>query len=344
MASEILAVAIRGETVESIHRGHFAAIEGDGRIVESLGDPNFLTFIRSAAKPLQAIPFITSGAPERFGLLESEIALACGSHAGESFHIETAKSMLEKCGLTEKDLLCGTHFPFDDASAKAMLRAGGKPTQLHNNCSGKHSAMLAFAKHIGADLKSYESNTNPVQKKILETIAKFSSVDEDEIVVARDGCAAPNFALPVSGMARSFARLVFPPKEFDDETREACRRIISAMMNYPELIGGTHRFDTLIMKALHGRVISKIGAEGIYCAGILPSQKFKRGLGIAFKIEDGDDRRARPVVALEIFRQLGILDEDSAKSLHEFAPMILKNRRGDVIGKVVSPLKLNVPS
>ncbi len=342
MNPQILVEVTRGKLTESIHRGHLAVVDGDGNLIASLGDPNFVTYIRSAAKPFQAMPFVLSGAAERFGFLEHEIALVCGSHSGEAFHIETARAILEKCGLSEEDLRCGTHFPFDDSTAKAMIRADIKPTQLHNNCSGKHSAMLAFAKHIGADLKTYEANDNPVQKKILEIIAKLSSINESEINIAPDGCAAPNFALPIIGMAISFARIVFPPQEFDAEMREACRRIVSAMLAYPEYIGGTRRLDTMLMKAMHGKIISKIGAEGIYCAGVLPSQKWKRGLGIAIKIEDGDDKRARAVAAIEIFRQLKILDEVGFESLREFAPIILKNRRGDEIGQVAAKFRLEI--
>lgn len=344
MASEILAQVIRGETVESIHRGHLIVVDGDGQTIASLGDPETVTFWRSSAKSFQAIPFLTSGAPERFGFSESEIALACGSHSGEEFHVETARRMLEKCGLSEADLRCGAHLPFDQKTANKMIRADEKPTQLHNNCSGKHSAMLAFAKHIGADTKSYEQMENPVQQAILKCVSTFTDVPENEIKLGVDGCAAPNFAVPVSAMARAFARLVFPPKNFDDEMREACRRIVSASMAYPQMIGGTNRLDTLIMQSLRGKIVSKIGAEGVYSAGVLPSPKWKKGLGIAFKIEDGDDQRARAVVLIEILRQFGILDKTTDEKLRDYSPIILKNRRGDAIGKVLPSFDLGIKS
>ena len=337
MDSEILAKVIRGETVESIHRGHLIVVDGEGEKIFSLGDPETVTFFRSSAKPFQTIPFLTSGAADRFGFTEKEIALACGSHSGEIFHVETAAKMLEKIGLSEADLKCGAHEPFSDKRAEEMIRAGEKPTQLHNNCSGKHSAMLAQALFCGADAATYDSMENPVQQKILETVSQFTDMLKDEIKIGIDGCAAPNFALPVSAMARSFARLVFPPKDFDEETREACRRVVSAMMTYPEMIGGSERLDTMIMQTLRGKIISKVGAEGVYVAGVLPSPKWKKGLGIAFKIEDGEDKRARPVVAIELLRQLGILD---AETLREFSPMPIKNRRGDTVGRVEANLNI----
>jgi L-asparaginase II len=165
-------------------------------------------------------------------------------------------------------------------------------------------------------------------------------VPRGEIKIGIDGCAAPNFALPLIGMARSFARLVFPPADFDDELREACRRVVSAMMAHPEMIGGTERLDTLIMQALRGRMICKIGAEGVWIAGILPGPNFKRGLGIALKIEDGNDNRARAAVAVELLRQLNILDDTSYKKLRGHSQLMIKNRRGDIVGEVETSFKI----
>jgi len=337
MQSEILAVAIRGETVESIHRGHLIVVDGAGKTLFSLGNPETVTFWRSSAKSFQAIPFLKNGAASAFGFSEREIALACGSHSGEAIHVETVAKMLGKIGLSETDLRCGTHPPFDEKRAEEMLRTGEQPTQLHNNCSGKHAAMLAYAKHAGADLETYERAENPVQQAILDCVAEFSGVPRDRIKIGIDGCAVPNFALPISGMAKSFARLVFPPKTFDEETREACRRIVSATLAHPEMIGGTNRLDTMIMRAARGKIISKIGAEGVYSAGVLPSPRWKTGLGIAFKIEDGDDKRARAVVLIELLRQLEILGADDLKDI---SPLAIKNRRGDTVGKVEANFNL----
>ena len=342
--SEILVKVCRGDTVESVHRGHLAIVDGDGAPVGALGNAETVTFMRSAAKPFQAIPFVLSGAAERFGLTEREIALACGSHNGEPLHTETAAKILEKCGLSEKDLRCGAHDPFNAELARQMIAEHLPPTQLHNNCSGKHVAMLAFAKHTGANLANYESPENPIQAKIFETIEKFSSLKNNEIKIGTDGCAAPNFAVPLQTMAQMYARLVFPPKDFDAELREACRRIVSAMMSYPEMIGGslTERLDTEIMRAANGKIISKIGAEGVYTAGVLPSPRWPRGLGIALKIEDGEDRRARPVATLEILKQLGIIEPEKSETLRHFSHLLIKNWRGDKVGEVVPNFTLSI--
>jgi L-asparaginase II len=245
--------------------------------------------------------------------------------------VRAAQIMLERAGLTEAHLHCGAHLPFNEKETERMLRAGEQPTQLHNNCSGKHAAMLAFAKHIGSDLGNYEDLENPVQQAILDTIALFTDVPIENVKIGTDGCAAPNFAVPLAAMARSSAYLAHAPDSFPADVRDACGRIVSAMSRFPELIGGIERLDTMLMQAAPGQVISKVGAEGVWLCSVLPSDRWPAALGIALKIEDGDDRRARPVVAIELLRQLGIL---SAESLPDVSPMTTKNRRGDVVGRV----------
>lgn len=330
MDSEVLAKVIRGETVESEHRGHFIVVDGNGRTVASAGDPSTVTFFRSACKAFQAIPFITSGAANAFGFTEDEIALSVASHSGEGMHVEIANRMLAKAGLSESDLRCGAHRPFSETESNRMLAAGEAPTQLHNNCSGKHAAMLAFAKHIGADIGDYDSVENRVQKRILRCVSDFCETPENEISIGIDGCGAPNFAVPVAAMAKSFVNLLWPDR-FPPPTRAACSRVVSAMLTFPHLIGGSERLDTKLMQAAPGRLISKVGADGVWLCGVLPSAKWPTGLGIALKIEDGDDHRARPVVAIEILRQLGVL---SRNDLEELAPMPIKTRRGGIAGRI----------
>ena len=335
MKSEILANAIRGETVESVHRGHVIGIDGRGEKFLELGSPDTITFLRSACKPLQALPFITSGACDTFEFSEEEVALACASHSGETRHVRVAQLMLERAGLNEAHLRCGTHLPFNEKEAERMQRTGEYPNQLHNNCSGKHAAMLAFAKHIEADLATYDDPANPIQVKILETISLFSDVPIQKIRIGIDGCAAPNFALPLSAMAKSFLNLISPPESFSGEIRAACARLVSAMTNFPELIGGVERLDTMLMQAAPGKIISKVGADGVWLCAILPNEKWPTGAAIALKVEDGDDRRARPVVAVELLKRIGIL---SADDLPELSPMPIKNRRGDLVGRIESAM------
>ena len=330
MTPPILAVVRRGETIESLHRGHVCAVDGDGKTILSIGEPETVTFFRSAAKPFQALPFILSGAADELGYAEEEIALACASHSGQPEHVAIATRMLERCKLSESDLQCGVHKPFNEKEAERLMRAGEKPTQLHNNCSGKHAAMLAFAKHIGADIDNYLSSPNPIQKAILKSVSNFAELPVEEIATAVDGCAAPNFALPVTAMARSFANLIRPAK-FDADVQAACARVVSAMGKYPNLMGGDGRLDTQLIEAADGKIVSKVGADGVWLCGVLPSAEYPAGLGIALKIENGDDFLARPVVAVELLKHFRILSPDVLQNL---SPMPIKNRRGDIVGRI----------
>lgn len=335
MTSEILAKVIRGDTVESIHRGHLIVIDGNGKIIASAGDPQTVTFIRSAAKPFQAMPFIVSGVADEYGYSEEELALACASHSGEARHVRIAQLMLERIGLSEAYLRCGSHLPFYEKESERMQRAGELPTQLHNNCSGKHAAMLALAKFTGVELTDYESPSNPVQQEILQTVAAFAEIPVTDIAIGIDGCSAPNFAMPLSSMAKSFMNLILPPERFDEKTKSAAARITSAMAKFPELVGGSERLDSMLMQAAEGKLISKVGADGIWLCGVFPSGQYPAGLAIAMKIEDGDDKRGRPVVAIDLLRKLNLL---SHEDLADFSPMLIKNRRGDTVGRVQSDL------
>jgi L-asparaginase II len=201
--------------------------------------------------------------------------------------------------------------------------------------------MLAVAKHLGAPTENYDQPENPVQLAVARVVAQFSGVPEEDLAVGIDGCGVPVFGITMKAMALAFARLVSPPKEFDKVTREACARIVKVMTKYPELIGGTHdRLDTEIMKAAPGRLVSKVGAEGVYTAGIVPCEEWPEGLGLALKIEDGDDHRARPTVVIEALRQMGILRDESLEAVSKYAFFPVKNRRDDVVGEIRASFKL----
>ena len=331
----------RGPLVESRHRGHVAAVDGAGRVVASLGAPETVTFMRSSAKPLQALPLVTSGAADRFGFDQRELALACASHSGQDLHADTVAGMLKKIGLDESALKCGVHEPFDQETARTLRERGESPSILRNNCSGKHTGMLALALHLGAPPETYDHPEGVVQQAILRAVAQFSGLPVGEVPVGIDGCGVPVFGMPVRAMALTYARLAAPPAGFDEPTRRAARRIFAAMGSHPEMIGGTvERFDTQVMRAAGGRVVSKVGAEGVYTAGVLPCEEWPEGLGLAFKIEDGEDRRARPTVAIECLRQLGVLNEDTLEALSPYAKFPIRNHRGELVGEIRPLFKL----
>lgn len=326
----------RGQVTESRHRGHIVAVDAEGKLVASMGRPELVTYLRSSAKPFQAVPLVASGAVDRFGFTEKEIAIACASHNGEAIHTETVSVMLEKIGLDASALKCGVHEPFSTEVAEELRARGLRPTILHNNCSGKHTGMLALALHLEAPIETYDHVENPVQQSILRSVSEFSGVAGEEIALGVDGCGAPVFGVPVKAMALMYARLVTQPDGFCDEaSRKAARRISRAMMAHPEIVGGrAERLDTKVMLAGRGAIVSKVGAEGVYTAGVLPSETWSRGLGIAIKIEDGEDRRSRPTVVIETLRQLGVLRDDAVEELAPYSRFIVRNHRGDEVGEV----------
>jgi L-asparaginase II len=333
----------RGSITESRHRGHIAAVDGDGQVVAHLGATQTVTYLRSSAKPHQAIPLIASGAADSFGFTEREIAVACASHNGEPIHTEAVVSMLRKIGLDESALKCGTHEPFSQEVARALRQRGQWPNVLQNNCSGKHTGMLALAQHLGAPTETYDQPNNPAQLLIGRTIAQFSGVPLEDIAVGVDGCGVPVFGITVRAMALMYARLVAPPLEYDLETREACRRIVNAMIEHPEMVGGTReRLDTEMMRAAGGALISKVGAEGVYTVGVLPSERWPRGFGLALKIEDGEERRARPTVVIEALRQLQALTGEALEAVEPYSSFTLRNHRGDAVGEVRASFELKM--
>jgi len=339
----VLVEVWRGPIIESLHRGHLIAVDGEGKTIAELGDAGTVTFIRSSGKPFQAIPLVASGAADRFGLTEKEIAIACGSHSGEPIHVETTESILRKIGLHPNALKCGIHEPFSVEVARDLVKNQKPPNVLQNNCSGKHAGMLALAKHLGAPTESYDSLENPVQQQILKAVSDFSDIPEHQIAIGIDGCGVPVFGLSVRAMALMYARLVHPPPHFDASVKAACKRILHAMMTYPEMVGGTkERLDTELIRVASGRLISKIGAEGVYTVGVLPCDQWPTGIGFALKMEDGDDKRARPPAVIDALRQLRVLRDTEVSSLAAYVPTPITNRRGEKVGEARAAFSLDI--
>src|SRR2546423_2770868 len=333
----------RGPIVESRHRGHLVAVDGQGKMVTSMGGPKPVTFIRSSGNPFQAIPLVPSGAADHFGFTQQEIAIACGSHSGEPIHVETVRSMLKKIDLDESALKCGVHEPFSVDAARELARNQQSPSVVKNSCSGKHAGMLALARHLGAPTATYDQPSNAVQRLILKTIATFSGLEAGEIPVGTDGCGVPVFGISVQAMALSYARLVQPPESFSPAIRDACARLVQAMIAFPEMVGGTKdRLDTELIRAAQGRLISKIGAEGVYTVGVLPCADWPKGLGFAGKIEDGDDRRPRPPAVIEALRQLRVLGDAELSALSSYSPTPITNRRGERVGEARAAFSLRI--
>jgi len=326
----------RGSIVESVHFGALAVVDARGQALNSWGDPQTITFLRSSAKPFQALPFVEAGGVEHFDLTEKELAVMCASHIGTDEHVATVAGMQHKFGVTESNLLCGTHTPADEATARALLLKGEAPTPLRHNCSGKHTGMLGAAVMRSLPVEDYINPDHPVQQSILKAFAEMCCLLPEEVELGTDGCSAPNFAVPLYNAACAFARLA-DPHDVPARRAKALRHIFRAMAAYPEMIAGEGQFDTRLMKVSGGQILSKGGAEGYQAVALAPGLlgKGHPGVGIALKISDGDAaNRARPLVTLEILRQLGALNEDQLAALSMYRPRPIYNWRKLEVGLI----------
>ena len=328
--------ATRGTIVESIHMGALAISDTNGNLFASYGDPHTVTFLRSSAKPFQALPFIEMDGAETFGLTDREVAVLCASHAGTDEHAAVIRGIQQKIGVTEKDLLCGIHPPEDEATGRAMILRREEPTPVRHNCSGKHTGMLAHALLRHLSIEDYINPQHPIQKTILQGFSEMCSIPVKEIILGTDGCSAPVFAVPLHNAAQGYARMC-DPHGLTAQRGAACQRITRSMTSNPDMIAGPGRFDTVIMQVGAGKIVSKGGAEGYQALGLLPGAQGSGSpaLGITFKIADGDNTgRARAVASVEILRQLGALSEGQIMALVAFGTRPLRNWRKLPVGEI----------
>lgn len=314
---------VRGGWVESRHRVCVAVTDESGRLVGSTGDTDGLTFYRSAAKPMQALPLVEEGVADRLGLTDGELALCCASHEGTPEHVATARSILAKAGVDEALLRCGPQAPYSGRSARALYAAGATPGPVHNNCSGKHAGMLALAVGMGWDPLDYHDPDHPVQRRMLDEIVRWSGEPADRIVTAVDGCGIVCYAVPLAVMAASFAR--FGVAARDGRPPE---RIVRAMTARPFMVGGQGRTCTDVMARSEGRVVAKLGAEGVY-GGAVPGE----GLGFAIKVTDGG-RRAVEVALIHVLSELGALRPRDITALRRHGRPEVFNTRGERAGEI----------
>ena len=291
MHNPILVELTRGAGLESVHRGALVLARANGEVLAAVGDVDRPIFPRSAIKPLQALPLLETGAADRYGFGNRELAIACGSHSGTPEHTAVVGGMLSRVGLDAAALGCGVQEPLDGAAARQLVRAGRKATQLNHNCSGKHAAMLATARHHAEAIDAYWLPTHPVQLRIHHTLEAISGQDLTTDACGIDGCSVPNWAMPLTRLATAFARFV-SGEDLSPARAETCRRVAQACWAEPTLVAGAGRLDTMAMAHLPGRVLLKAGAEGVHCGGLV-----ERGLGFALKIDDGGKRAADLVTA-----------------------------------------------
>ncbi|MFO1128607.1 MAG: asparaginase [Rhodospirillales bacterium] len=324
-ANPVLVEVVRGDSSESRHRGAACVAGVDGTIA-AWGDIDAAIFPRSAVKPLQALPLVATGAADRYGLSASELAIACGSHAGQPQHVHTVADWLARIGCGPDALICGPHPPLDGAAAREQWRQGALPSRLHNNCSGKHAGFLTVARRLGVPTEGYGAPEHPVQRRVAATLAALAGIEPPVLTCAVDGCGVPTFALPLAALARAFAR--FAAANGDGSDVPGAARIRAAMRSYPQFIAGPGRFDTEIIAAAAGLILVKAGAEGVACAAV-PD----RGLGIAVKIDDGAGRAAEATMAALLLRFAGPTPAVTAL-LRQYADAPLRNTEGRTVGAI----------
>jgi L-asparaginase II len=320
-----LVESTRGGMAESISRGDIAVADAEGRLIYYAGDPFKYTFMRSAAKPLQAMRVLISGAAHCYGLSTRETAVICASHYGEPMHRDAVESILHKIGLDHNHLLCGTVTSLKSSYALQLAREGVELNPLFSDCSGKHAGMLAVCRYKGYPVKNYTSPEHPLQQEITQLIADLCRYPQKDIALGIDGCSVPVHALPLVNMARGYARLT-TPDQLPDGQQKAARDIIDAMNRHPEMVAGTGGFCTELMRNTQGKLIGKIGAEGVYCIGIR-----NNNTGMAVKLEDGNMNRLPPVV-IEVLKQLNVLTPEELKALDAYHLMDNLNDVGQKVG------------
>ncbi len=320
----------RGEIGENFHRAHICIINKNREIIKKYGNENFLTFLRSCAKPIQAIPVITSGASEKFGLTEKEITIMSGSLNGQDFQVDILKSILKKIGLDESYLKCGIHPPSHKPTRKTLKEF----SVLHNNCAGKHLAMLTLCKFFNFPLEDYDKIEHPVQQLILDEISYFTEIEKEKIIIGIDGCGVPVFAVPLYNFALSYLKLAYPDIINDEKKRNAVKFLMKNSVTYPELIAGDERICTELMRVTGDKLFAKVGADGTYGIAV-----FSEKISIAIKIESGD-MKALNVVVIETLKQLNLLDNKQVEKLSNFYKITVKNHRKEIIGFYKPTLKL----
>lgn len=312
-------ILTRGGVVESRHRVHVAVADSTGRVHAWAGVPDLVTFIRSAGKPFQALPLVEEGVHEALGLTEGELAVCCASHGGEEGHLERVRSLLSRGGFTEEDLECGPHPPLNQAAARRLVVEGRPPSRIHNNCSGKHGGMLLLARQMGWDVEGYRHGDHPVQRRMIAEMSRWTRIPGERVRTGIDGCGVLCFALPLAALAGAFARF----GRAASLGAAGPWAILNAMARHPFQVAGTGRLCTAVIETTGGRVVVKLGAEGVY-GGV----DRESGLGFALKVEDGA-RRGCEVALVGLLDRMEVLEGGVADGLAPWRDRSVPNTLGE---------------
>lgn len=327
----VLVREYRSSLLECVHSGHIAIVGENGKVKGYAGDPGFVSFTRSAAKPLQAIPGVRGGIVEHYGFTPAEVALMTASHRGESYHVAALESISSKIGIDEDCMICARSYPLDYTSKEKAIRETGK-RKFYHNCAGKHMGILSYSKLKGLPLEEYSQPDQPVQREIIETIAYMAGVAPESIGLGTDGCGLPVFALPLTALATAYLKLANPDLIADEATRKAVTTITTAMNAHPDMVSGSGRLDSILLE--DSNIIAKGGFKGVYCFGLR-----RERLGIAFKILDGSEEEWGLIVK-SILHQIGYSQKDTTEKLQKAFPGVIYNDSGTHVGHADTEFQL----
>jgi L-asparaginase II len=325
ISNPILVQMRRGDMVESFFRGAYAVMDEAGQSIDSAGDIDRLVYPRSALKPIQALGVMRSGAAEAFQLSLPEIALACASHNGEERHVRIVKHWLGRLGFSCDVLECGIHASMNKETMLDFVREGRHLTPAHNACSGKHASFITQALHLKVPVKGYSAFDHPVQQYVNSTIEEVIEIDVKEAPKGIDGCQVPVIGMPLKKLARGMSKMA-RPETLGTALARGAEKIITAIQTHPDLIAGTGRFCSAITQESGGRILAKMGADGVFCA-ILP----ERGWGIALKIDDGH-LVAAEVALMGILKKHNLLTETPNWNRWANPPIMTWNKQ--VVGEI----------
>ena len=325
MNEEILVNDYRNGLLENIHPGHICGMDVTGKVKYAIGDTAHLTFLRSAFKPIQAIPAIVHGIQEHFKLTNRETALIAASHRGEAFHLEELEKLMNKIGVTEDELLCHPAYPLNPGAKDAMLQSNLPKRRLCHNCSGKHLGMIALAKMLGASTEGYYEPEHPVQQEILQALSAVSGCGTEEISTGVDGCGVPVYALPLQVIANVYLKFARPELIADQTIREAVVKITGLMNENPDIISGTDAICTNLL--MDDNIVAKGGAQGVYCFGLKEEK-----LGFALKVMDGTEEQW-PLIVATILEQIGYKNKQTIQRLYEISHRDIYNDNDKLVGE-----------
>lgn len=329
---EILVEEYRGELLECVHRGYICCVNEDGQVVYSIGDPGFVTFMRSSAKPIQAIPLIKRGIDTKYNLSDKEITVMTGSHRAEPFHVTALESIMDKVQIDEDELICLPTYPLSMNAKEEILRNGGEKRRIYHNCSGKHMGILTLCTDMNCDKREYWNTNSPAQQEILSHISMMSEYPREQIKIGTDGCGVPVFAMPMKNLAMAYMKMACPDTIVDRLTRDAVIKLTKLMNENYEMVSGTDLICSLLL--MDNNIVAKGGAKGVYCFGLRDER-----LGFSIKIIDGSEEEW-PLIVASILEQINYKNKDTIDRLKRVFPRVIVNDNNKEVGESIVRFKL----